>query len=314
MNKGLVIAIVLLISALLGMAALYQFYVRVMIEDLQQKKADREQIEQKLDDLETTFYNTKPEVIIKTWRQETQPWADAVFQRTDFFQLRDTPEPIDVPEDKIPKFYYADEFPKLEERLLDYVDEKRCAIPGGLKFNAPSPDSLAGNNPSAEEVEQWLNDYEYGAYIIRFIADSGASRIINLQIWPPKTILTGSTGTIEHRRIGFTISLTYEDLISFLENMRTSDHYFSVDALMLTNSTLRSPDTELTAKMIVAQTRFTEHDTAFSAGSQPSQDVRDTKSPEALSTFIDIFGTAGLITPIEQPSWWSRFRRQWLPF
>ena len=312
MNKGLVIAIVLLISALLGMAALYQFYVRVMIEDLQQKQTDREQIEQKLNDLETMFYNTKPEVIIKTWRQETQPWADAVYRRTDFFQLRDTPDPIDVPENKIPKFFYADEFPKLEERLLDYVDEKRCAIPGGLTFGAPSPDSLTGSNPSEEEVEKWLNDYEYGAYIIRFVADSGASRIFELKIWPSKTFLTGSTGTIEHRRIGFTVSLTYEELVSFLENMRTSDRYFSVDSLKLTNSTLRNPNAELTAKMIVAQTHFIEHNTGFAAGSEASQNVRDMRSPEAQSTFKSLF--ANIKPIVQEESWWSRFRRRWLPF
>ena len=314
-NKGLVIAIVVLISALASIAVLYQFYVKAIIEDLQQKTADREQIEQKLEDLETTFYNTKPEVIIKTWRQETQPWADAVFQRTDFFELRDPPEPIKVPEEKIPKFYYADEFPKLEDRLRDYVDEVRCRIPSGLRFDAPAADSLAGSNPSAQEVEKWMNEYEYGAYLIRFIADSGASEIIDLELWPPETILTGSTGAIERRRIGFTVNLTYEDLVSFLETMRTSDHYFSVDALMLTNDRLRNPDTELTAKMVVAQTHFIEY---ASIDSQRSKNVQGTNSPkaqEAQERFRNFFGDlSALDYANEEETWWSRFRRKWLPF
>ena len=152
MNKGLVIAIVLLISALLGMAALYQFYVKAIIEDLQEKKTTREQIEKKLHELETTFHGTKPEVIIKTWRQETQPWADAITERTDFFKSGGELESLKVPEESIPKFYYANEFPKLEERLWDYVDEKRCEISDGLKFGAPSPGTLTGNHPSVEEV------------------------------------------------------------------------------------------------------------------------------------------------------------------
>lgn len=314
MNKGLVIVVVLLISALAGMAALYQFYVREMIKDLQVKQTDREQIEQKLNKLETTFYNTKPELIIKTWRQETQPWAHAVFQRTDFFQLQNTPELIEVPENKIPKFFYADEFPKLEDRLRDYVDEKRCSIPSGLTFDAPPPNSLTGSNPSAEEVEKWMNDYEYGAYIIRFVADSGASSIRALKIWPPKTVLTGSTGTFEHRRIGFTIRLTYEDLVTFLENLRTSDHFFTVDALMLTNSALRNPNAELTVKMVVAQTHFAEYVTAIAASSRPAQDSGAARSPKARETFKGLFANMDKIVPVEEDSLWTRFRRRWLPF
>lgn len=313
MNKGLVIAIMLLISALAGMAALYQFYVKEIIKDLQEKTADREQIEKKLEDLETTFYKTKPEVIIKRWRQETQPWAEAVFQRTDFFELRDEPKPIQVPEGKIPKFFYVEEFPKLEDRLWDYVDEKQCRIPNGLNFNAPAPKSLTGKNPSAEEVETWMIDYEYGASIIRFVADSGASEIKSLAIWPSETILKGSAGTIERRRIGFDVFLKYEDLVTFLEKLRTSDRYFSVDVLKLTNRELLDPDAELNAQMIVTQTHFIKKIVTAAAGSSVPANAGSAKRPGAQARFRSMFPKRSIV-PVEEESWWTRFRKNNLPF
>ena len=314
MNKAYLIGAAILLVAFAGIGALYQFYVKKVIDGYQEKQTERRQIEKRLKQLETTFYRTKPDVILQAWHEDTQPWADAIAERTAFFNLGEIPQAPEVPEERIPKFFYRDTFKKMKDDFDDYIFENQVGVDFDFTFGAPDENSLSGTSPSKEQVEEWLNLYLRGAHRVRFMVDAGPSSIIEMAVWPKRTVMDGRLGDIEMISTGYHVSMSLETLIDFLENLKMSERYITVNSLMITNNNLRDSDNELQVKMVVSQAEFKEIDTSATlTGLGLGQDGQpDTEISDKLKRMIEARNRG---RPVRKaPSWWQKFRKTWLPF
>lgn len=313
MRKGYFLLVAVLLACVACTIAVYQFYVKERLKELGEHEKEEDKLRTKIQELEDTFYRTKPEVVLTEWREKTQPWADAVDRRSEFFNLGETPVQIEIPEEKIPKFYYPEEYKKLEDGLYAYADEKGCSL-GNLVFrNIRPPDSLRGQNPSPAQVSGWLTRYGFGASATRLVIDSGATNIIQLEVWPPRKVMPGRSGTVVLRTIGTRILISNENLVKFMEEMRSSDRYFSIEAIKITNNTLRDAQAELNVEMILSQARFVA---AVRAGDSSSVSAI-AGNPADLGSFMQQLFQRDPNAPMtrsDDVSWWQRFRKKFIPF
>lgn len=308
LKRGFVVATLALVLALSGTGAVYQFYVKERMSEYAAHLEEETVLEERIERLQKTFYGTKPETVLATWRGETQPWVEAVRVRSKFFNLGDYTLREEVPPEKIPRFYYKDEYPKRFQKIEQEAWSHNIVL-DGVDFGVPTPDGIKGTNPSAEQVSEWLTRFKYVASVTRFLIEANATTIDEVNIWEPRM-----KGNIEMRSAGLRFQMPMKELVTFLDALRMENRFFSVDALWVSNQQLRNPLPLLQVEMVLSQALYKEGDmkgggpggvrlaggldlkNAFSGGPQgfdffSAQKSRDTGR-----------------------SWWQNFRRKYLPF
>lgn len=318
LNKTYVVAVLILVCAFGAMGGVYQFYVKARMRDLSQHLAKERNLESKITDLQNTFSGTKPEILLKSWRGEAQPWADAVEDRTSFFRLGDDADlSWDVPEEKIARFYYNEQYPKVVESLRTYAENNFCDL-REFSFDLPTPNSLKGTSPSRRQVSGWLARHEFGASMARMLVDAKASSIDEIYLWPAFDMEFGVDERIELRSTGLRFEMDMKDLILYLDKLRLEDRYWSVDAIKITNPTLRDSFARIQVSMVLTQGL---HRTPFDVGEggeAGSVSVRRSKAKGKLS-FWEKKALAKEKSLEERRarkkarSTWEKFR-DWLPF
>lgn len=316
MKKSVVALTLLLIASLAGTFAVYQLYVKQRMKELGENMSREELLENKIDQMQTTFFKTKPEAVLEAWRLETQPWADAVDVRSRFFNLGDISLEHTIPEERIPKFYYKEIYEKNLQELEDEAWQKGTIL-ANTTFNIPEPSSYgSGSNPSAKEIEKHIVRWEFGAIMTRMLMDAGATSINTLNMWPQTIKYTGRSGVFNSRTVGVSMTIPIENLVKFLDRLGQEERFFQVEVIRISNSTLRSPYADISVDLILTQVNF-----------EPSTNRRDTiggvDSDKTASTFASLFGaSSGSAAPRDtQPVFgekeltgWRKFRKNWLPF
>ncbi len=311
-KKGHVIAALLILVALAGTGAVYQFYVKERLAELQTHVQQESELRARITKMEDTFFRTRPEVVLAAWSRQTQPWLDAVGDRTDFFSMGATPGAREVPEEVIaPKFYYAEEYPKMMDRLNQLAYRNKTTL-GNIDFGVPNPDGLSGQNPSREEVSEWLTKLESVITMATLFIDADALPIDAINIWPPRDGPGGVRGKVVYRTTGVRMTISPENLEAFLKRLTLEDRYFSVDGIWIYNKTLRNPRAPLSVELLLTQARFEEGASGGAAGGAGGGAVDLAQSSSTFAAFFSSRPTAS--QPAEQPSWWQNFRRKWLPF
>lgn len=312
MKKSVIFLTILLIASIAGTYAVYELYVKEKMKALGEHTEQVKQLEARIRTLQDTFSRTQPQVIIDGWRQATQPWAEAVDNRARFFTLGTLVEPVDIPEEVIPKLYYRDELPKRIRRLEDYALDKNvtlgdtgCGVPANTFYGE-------GTNPKAAEIKAHFETYDYCAALSRMIVDAGPISVDPLRIWPEEEIKMRS-GTIRKRVTGITMRTTAEPLVKFLDRLSQSDRYFKVDELRISNTSLREVNPVLSVDMLLTQAAFEPAKKATAVGQAGTTDGAQTG---ALTTLFG--GRRSSSTRDEEertgPTRWQQFRRKWLPF
>ena len=316
MKKSVIVLTLLLIASIAGTYAVYELYVKARMRELGENLEEEEQLKASIKRLEETFFTTKPDTVLRVWREQTQPWEDAVSRRSEFFHLGDIQLEVEIPEEVIPKFYYKDIYDKKIQALEDEAWQSQTTISDST-FNMPNPSSFGqGTNPSASEIEGHLARFEYGAAITRLLISSGAISINNLNIWPERIEVKGLSGDIKSRTIGADLTIPMREFVTFMEDLSQQDRYLQVKAVQITNKTLRDPDANLNVQMILAQAYYepaTENREVSGSGSS-TQDLQN--------LFGDLFGNSSSAAATtssrrreeEGRTWWQTFRKKYLPF
>lgn len=314
MKKSVILLTILLIASIAGTYAVYELYVKEKMKALGEHTVQVAQLEDRIKVLQETFSRTQPQVILDLWRQGTQPWAEAVDNRSRFFTLGTMVEPVEIPEEVIPKIYYRNELPKRIDRLTEYAAEKGVII-GDTGCGVPSATFYGeGTNPPAAEIKGHLETYDYCAALTRMMVDAGPVSLDPLRIWPEEQLKTRS-GMIRKRVTGISIKTGTEPLVRFLDKLAQSERYFKVDELRIANSNLMDPNPTLAVEMVLTQAAFEPAKKADSVGQTEAGAPR--AQGDALATLFNRTPTAarGAAQEEEQgPTWWQRFRRAWLPF
>lgn len=310
MKKSAVLLTILLIASIAGTYAVYELYVKEKMKALGEHTEQVKQLETRIQALQDTFSGSRPQEIIDQWRQATQPWAEAVDGRARFFTMGNLIEPVEIPEEVIPKIYYSKELPKRIDQLIAYAQDKNVTI-GDTGCGVPSENFYGqGTNPPPAEIKKHLETYDYCAALTRMVIDAGPISVEPLRIWPETPIQTKS-GIIRKRVTGITMTTTTEPLVRFLDRLAQSDRFFKVEELRISNRNLLVDDPVLSVEMVLTQAEFepakkTSVTGQAEAGGGAGQD-------EALAALFNRKPREPEDEP-QGPTRWQQFRRKWLPF
>jgi hypothetical protein len=314
MNKGTIIGVILLLAAFGATAAVYFLYFQTRLTELKEHQTAMNGIHKRLTELGTTFSNTQPPVVVDTWNQGLQPWIEAVLARTDFFNIAEVPEQVDVPEDDLHKFFYMEKHPQLQKELMDYAYNNACYL-GAFDFGVPDRTTI-GPDPSREDVAKWLTRYEFGSAVTKLLITNNASYIENVVLWPMKATNVGTSrgaGSIESFTAGVRFAMTLEELANFLETLRTEQRYFSVDAIRIANTQLRNPGARLEISMLLTQARYSDKSTAPTVSATPATSRARGSFRNRMSGIMGGRSRTVAATA-EEESWWQGFKKKYLPF
>lgn len=310
MKKGYIFAILALLAGLAGTGAVYQYIVKERIKQLGLHLVEEAKLRKKISVLEEAFSKTRPDKVLSVWRQRTQPWADAVSERSRFFNMGDIPLSYDVPKEEIPKFFFNEEYPKLVDDLYDYAYDNNCNI-GNFTFGVTPPVSLEGIHPPSVQVAEWLADYRYGSEMTKFIIDTGAVDVAAVAIWPLRENPPGRSGTLYARSVGYNFTIALGDLVEFFDELRTAGRFFNVEGLRIVNTDLTEPDPLMTVEMVITQLEYKENDPGAEKAQLSQSEVAD-----RLASFFKRRPRQGRRD--RKVSSWKRFKKnfhlRWLPF
>jgi hypothetical protein len=251
-----IVVLVVFVLVLVSLGTAYQFYYIPRVQEYKEHIKQRDQLKDAVTRVEGKFNGTQPTVIIQAVNDQIQPLQEELIQRAKFFNISDLNEIEAVPENKILRFYYIDEYNKMINKLRQDAYTKNIYLPEVLAFGAPRPEDLAGRTMELSEVRQGLKRVAFGCSMVRMLIDAKVQYIDQCVIWPTRLspaydkLLYGMT-------TGLKFYMPYSDLVGFLEKLRTSDRYFSVNALSLQNRYLRWPtDPPLEVSLLITQAVF----------------------------------------------------------
>lgn len=276
-----VLVVFVLVAASLGSA--YQFYYMPRVQEYKEHIKQREQLKDAVTRVEGKFSGTQPPVIIQAVNDQIQPLQEELIQRAKFFNISDLNAIEPVPENKILRFYYIDEYNKMINTLKQEAYSRNVYIPEVLAFGAPRPEELSGRTMELPEVRQGLRRVKFGCSMVRMLMDAKAQYIEQVVIWPNRLspayekLLYGMT-------TGFKFYMPYSDLVNFMEKIRTSDRYFSINALSLQNKYLRWPtEPPLEVSMLLTQAVFNPPAPEAAPGAAPGATPGLSLSPGRFS-------------------------------
>jgi hypothetical protein len=294
-KKAHIIAFLMLTSAGGGAGAVWQFHLSDALTDLDEHLERQSALETKILYLQDTFDGKKPEYIIGEWAKANDPWNSAKNERKGYFRLaQDVPEPVEYPEtERIPRFFYEREYPRREQEMFDMLVTNKCLLlmPAPF-FNAPDIATLP-SNPNEKEVVEWLTNFDRGAYTVKFLAEAGAVEIIDIYPWNERT---NKMGILTRQTTGLEFTISMRDLAAFLEKLRIAKEFNQVEAIFLSNLTLRNPNANVSVQMLlttaVYNVREPEVTPAKSGGSRFGDGRENSPADEE-----------------DEVTWWSNFKR-----
>lgn len=312
MKKATIIGVLLLLASSGAIAAVYQFYVKERLADYAKHLEEGKRLHAKIETMQETFSQTRPDVVIAEWRRKAQPWAMAVDQRAEYFRLAvlpETSEPVALPTDAIPRFWYKSEYPKLRDAIVRHARANNCVF----NPNFGVPDDNIGGNPTAADVVGYIEKINYYSSIARMLIDRKARSISTIYPWPVRTGYDGRRGTVKYHTVGLVFSMTTRDFVEFLEWLRTQDRFVTVDSLFVKSAvSLRAqdPNPPLEVQMVLTQAEFARKGGVGGAGPSATLDVQAAFTSLSFEGGGSPFGGR----PIQKKTWWQRFRRAYLPF
>ncbi len=246
-----------ILGGMLGVAvAVYLLFLQSRVQAYQDADRLYANLEAKLRHFNQIFSNTQADKIAEKWRAKVQPWAEAVEERKGYFNLGNALEINPVPEDKLARFYYEEQYYAMLEEMYSEAATKGIYLPS-MNFGVPDPESLTNQAPSRQEVEAWLRWIAFGRDTVRLLLDANPVVIHEVALWPPET---DESQVLEWRRVGLSFAMTLENLCKFQEKLLTNrKQYYDVTALRVSNRYLRySPDPWLEVQMVLSRCQFVE--------------------------------------------------------
>lgn len=273
LRREYVIAILAVGLVLAAAGSVYQFYYKQRLDRYAENVTTLASLEAALVDLETTFENKDPEGLITHLRNQVQPLAEKVVQRAQFFNTGDALQIDPIPEGKLLRFYYTDEFVKmLNELRQDAVSRTPgCPYPDASTFGAPRPEELEGRTVTEQQVKQWLRLIKFGSAAVRMLMDAKALSIYDVQVWPAR-----SEDLLWMRTVGLSFVMRYADLVAFIDKLQLDNRYFNINAISLQNRYLRWP----TEPPVEVQMLLTQADYNATASTQAAPPAPGAPGPQ----------------------------------
>lgn len=261
MRRYRIIPVIVLLLVLIGFVAVYQFYIRERSAEFRENEQRYAALAARIEGLETTFSGAdgrpvKPEEAVRQYRLAVQPWIDTLDRMSDDFRMEEYADYDLMPEGGFPKFHFRDERQRLEDELWAYAQQKGVNITGiDLTFGVVKPEELQGRDPSLEDVYRWLDEYSYGASMLRRAIDSGARSVNSMIVWPKRI----EYQILEKRTVGYTLQITMNNLVQFLRSFYNYDEFITIDGMKISNGDLLTQTQPLlNVELLITQATFAE--------------------------------------------------------
>lgn len=324
MTKARIIYVLILAAVLSVYVAVYQFYFKEKLEVYRQDVQLKDTMERAYEDLKTTFMGVKPEVIVREWRAQVQPWSDTVLTRSKYFNYGDwfTPfETIPVQNAGILKFTFDEMANNMIDDLYKRVSEnmgRYDLFPADIReqFRIPTLDELAGVDVNQDEVKDYLARLNFGIRLCDLLLDAKASSISQITIWPVRK----EKNLLDYQTAGMSFTIAMKDLVNlFEEKLHTADRYFCIDALKITYPYVGyNVDPQLNVEMLLTQAAFSgmPESRAGAAGGPPPAPGSPEARPGTQPSPRDEFGRSinrPPRAPMKEPGFfgkaWKLFKR-----
>ncbi len=262
MTKARIIYVLILAAVLSVYVAVYQFYFKEKLALYRQDVQLRDTLEGAYANLQEKFGGAKPEVVVREWRTQIQPWSDAVLDRAKYFNYGDwfiPRETIPTQSTGILKFTYDEMANKMVADLYKRVGEKMGQydlFPEDIRqqIGIPSLEDLAGVDVTLDQVKEHLSRLTFGIRLCDLLLDAKATSVEKITIWPVRK----EKNLLDYQTAGLAFTIAMKDLTSlFEETLHTADRYFSIDALKITYPYVGyNVDPELNIEMLLTQGAF----------------------------------------------------------
>jgi len=251
MKKQHIVTALLVVVFMAAIGGVYQFYLRTRLE---QYRADEERLaalQDKHKSLSTSFDGVKPDVALPKWQSALQPWTDAVDRRATYFDLGKMSEFKAVPEGVLPKFHYETEYNRLYREFQQATYGKGIMVPQ-TTFNVPTPSQVSSTSITAEQANDWLRELSLGISMLKLFTDAGINPVMQFYLWPTRT----EFNVLEMHTVGVAFASSLENLTKFLNDLKTKDRYYTVNAIRITNRSLRMASPQLYVEMLVTTAQY----------------------------------------------------------
>lgn len=317
-SKATLIYVAVLVLVFAGLAVAYKFILEAQTQQFAAAEKFSQELESKSMSLARTFSQTDPEVVLRSYESQIEPWREAAERRTNQFQMSDAVETEEVPEDKLPRFYYEDRYLELARAFYEDLAQRGMmqavnlgSTGGGMGgmggmgggksggfsgsgsglFGAQDPSGLAGSAIDEEQINYWLWRLRLGIETVQQVLDAGAVYIGGIDIWDKHT----EYGVLECYSVGLYFGMRMQDFIEFTNQILTDpDQYYRIDGLRIGNRNLASSaDPILEIEMVLTRARFVEGGTpAASRGVGGGR--MDSGFDSGMGGFMDPFGMPGM--------------------
>ncbi len=260
MTKRRIIGTLLLFTAFGAFGAVYKFYFE---EKLQSYKQDQEllaRLETTREDMEQFFSYVQPDVLTNSWRAQIQSWDQALNERSRYFNFGEWDEFPEYPGDgPILRFWYQDRVDEMLESYYRMVYEKMGRydlVPDvSTAMNIMTIDTWDMMNGDEQYAHRELARLSFAISFMEMLMDHDVSAVSAFSMWPRAT--AGSGQLLTRQTVGVQVSMSAQNFIRLVEHMRTSDRYFTIDAMKIAYPYIgyeREP--ELFIELLITQARF----------------------------------------------------------
>lgn len=308
MNRVYVVTALSVLAVAGALGGAYQFYFKAKIEQYRQHETQKDRLEKKLEAMESTFSKVNPERLVQEWKEQVNPWFNAVGDEGKFFNYGVEPVPA-VPEEVVsPRLYYEEQYNKMMQSIQQEAYPRYIPV---TNFGVYPPSGIPNNTATRDEVRQWLQKLKFGQDMIRLLLEHKAQAILQIEVWPDAH---QQESLLVKRTVGAQFVMSLEDLARFLEILRTSERYYNVEAIRITNPyLLTSPPPPVTVEMLLTLGWFNK--VQFENQSASASASTYSSPTEALSSFgLQTRQRMQMKRATGFKAWWQRFRKNWLPF
>ena len=262
-NKGRVIGITVLVVVFGALGAGYFQYIQPQFEQYGKDEKLRASLEETYNNLSQSFQGYKPELLMSAWQNKLQPWRAAREERAGYFGCGDwfEHEKPAKDSDRMVKFWYSDTANKMVQdfytalykkygRYDTYPQDFRNAL------GVATDQEWQGRDVSDADVNRSLDKLAYGLSACRLLLKYNVPQVTQIRLWPQRVtdeymqMLTAQT-------VGLQFTIATKDFVKMMDDLRTGDRYFAVDALRITYPYIAyNVEPQLQVSMLLSQARY----------------------------------------------------------
>ncbi len=262
-NQGRIIGAVVLVAVFGALGFGYVMYIQPQFDTYKKDEMLRASLDETFNQLKDTFQGYKPELLMSAWQDKLQPWRAAREERAGYFNYGEWFNHEKPAQDsaRMVKFWYSDTANKMTQdfytelykkygRYDTYPQDLRAAV------GAASDSEWQGRDVTDTEVNLNLDKLAFGLSACRLLMKHNVPQLTQLRLWPPRYCEEYGLMLVA-QTVGLQFTIGTKDFVKMMDDLRTGDRYFTVDALKVTYPYVAyNVEPQLQVSMLLSQAQY----------------------------------------------------------